>query len=157
MKLEKWALVAEIASAVAIVITLLFFVVELRSNTEAIRGQNRQAVADGVRQITLAVATNPGLADLVSGDVPMANATESQRNQLATWESAWLKSAEEAYLQYEAGILDEEIWLTRQNQAVSLLSRPWIRGIYEGIKDENLVAAFAYAMDQAIAEREKAQ
>jgi len=157
MKLEKWALIAEIASAVAIVITLVFLMVQLRSNTESIRGQNRQAVADGVRQITLAVATNPGLADLVSGDVAIERATESQRNQLAAWVSAWLKSTEEAYLQYEAGLLDEEIWLTRREQAVAMLQRPWIRGIYETIKDRNLVTRFADTMDRAIAEREEAQ
>ena len=43
MKLEKWALIAEIVGGVAIVVTLIALIVELRGNTGAIRAQTAQA------------------------------------------------------------------------------------------------------------------
>ena len=40
MKLEKWALIAEIVSSFAVVVTLILLVVELRDNTVALRATN---------------------------------------------------------------------------------------------------------------------
>ena len=127
---------------------------ELRTNSEALHAENRQAVADGLRQVTLAVATNRELADLVSGDVPWEEMTSSQRIQLGAWFTAWLKSAEEAYLQFESGVLDEGVWLARKSQAVGLLGRPHMRRVYDAATDGGTyVSEFVITMDQALAER----
>ena len=49
MKLEKWALIAEIVGSFAIVATLIVLIVESRGNTEAIRASTYQAVVDSIR------------------------------------------------------------------------------------------------------------
>ncbi len=39
MKLEKWALIAEVVGGLAVVATLIVLIAEIRSNTEAISAQ----------------------------------------------------------------------------------------------------------------------
>ena len=52
MKLEKWALGAEILSGVAIVVTLIVLIVEVRGNTDAVQAQtlNSQREAQSERR-----------------------------------------------------------------------------------------------------------
>jgi hypothetical protein len=42
MKLEKWGVIAEIASAIAVIVTLMVLIAEVGGNTEAIRSQTAQ-------------------------------------------------------------------------------------------------------------------
>ena len=48
MKLEKWALLAEIISGVAIVVTVIILIVEVRGNTTVLRATNRQSIAERI-------------------------------------------------------------------------------------------------------------
>jgi len=101
--------------------------------------------------VTLTVAENPLLADLISGAVPSEEFTRSQGMQLAAWVTAWLTSAQETYLVYEAGILDEEVWQARKSQAARALGNPTVRSVYDRTRT-NYVENFLNALDEAIVE-----
>ncbi len=66
MKLEKWALVAEIMGSLAVVVTLIILIVEVRGNTAAIREQtiDAQRYAENERR-TRIIANVGGLTDLI--------------------------------------------------------------------------------------------
>ena len=149
-QLQKWSSISEIVSGITIIITLVFLLLEMRSNTEAVQAQTRQATTEGVRQITLAIATNPGLAELLFGEAVIESASPAQRTQMVTWFTAWLKSAEEAYLQYRSGLLDEEIWLTRKANLFQLLIQPKLRYLYDNFAEGTLVAAFKSMVDSEL-------
>ena len=61
-RLQKWALIAEVIGAVAVVISLIFVGIELRSNTEATRAATREAInqkdIDFLLAVTLAFRTH---------------------------------------------------------------------------------------------------
>lgn len=61
MKLEKWALIAEIIGAAAIVISLVYLIIEVRENTDAVNASNRQSTAARAQELALASATDPFL------------------------------------------------------------------------------------------------
>ena len=62
MNLQKAALVAEIVGSIAVVITLVVLIFEVRGNTDAILAGNRQSVAARTGDFALTVAGNPELA-----------------------------------------------------------------------------------------------
>lgn len=64
--------IAEFVGIAAIVLGLFLVTYELQQNNEQLAEQSRQSVADGVRQITLSVATSPDLARILSGEIPLA-------------------------------------------------------------------------------------
>jgi len=61
-KLSDWASMAEIASAIAVVVTLVLVLVELRENTEAVRAAARQSIAARIEDRTMGVAADSRLA-----------------------------------------------------------------------------------------------
>ena len=133
----------------AVVLGLVLVTYELQQNNEQLAEQSRQSVADGVRQITLSIATSPDLARLISGEVPIAEMTRTERMQFAAWFTAWLKSAELAFIQYRSDILSEEIWLTRKTQALGMLDDENFQGIYERNK-KLFIPGFIAVMDEAL-------
>lgn len=144
---------AELVGIAGIILGLVLVTYELRQNNEQLAEQSRQSVADGVRQITLSVATSPELARLISRDVPLEEMTEGEELQLVTWFMAWLKSAEHAFLQHKAGILEDEVWFARRSQALDMLEREKISLLYEWNRDY-FVPEFVSDIDEALIARQ---
>ena len=72
MKSPDWKDIVELIGIAAIVLGLILVTYELRQNNEQLAEQSRQSVAEGVREITLSVATSPDLARLSSATSPTA-------------------------------------------------------------------------------------
>ena len=132
-KLSDWASIAEIISGVAVVVTLIFLLVELRENTAAIQGTNQQSIAERVEARMMALATNPQLSRLMvlARDDPGGIERGSlEWEQLFFVYHSLITAAEEAYLQYTRGFLEEEYFLSRANRALDALDNPIGRDTY---------------------------
>jgi hypothetical protein len=126
LKLSDWASIAEIASSVAVVVTLVVLILEVRGNTDAIQASNRQSIAARTEAMALANATSPDLAEiLASGPQNVA-----QQIRLAGYFTAILRNAEEAYLQFREGRLPEDYFARRVEAAIGVLNL--IPGGWEG-------------------------
>jgi len=110
-KLSDWANLAEIVSGVAIVVTLVFVIVEIRENTEAIRSSNRQSLASRGEQHMLARTESPELAQIVEKATSGQMLSVAERWIYRGYLGAIVRLTEEAYLQFEEGRLDEAYWL----------------------------------------------
>ena len=117
MKLEKRASIAEIVSGIAIVISLIMLIVEVRQNSDAVEASNRQSVAARTEQITLATATDPEPGELIWR--PMGVSIEEARTR-AFW-ALMLSHIEETYLQYRDGRLEEDYFLARARRGLFIL------------------------------------
>ena len=61
-RLSNWAAIAEIASAVAVVISLIYVGFEISQNTTSVRASAFQSVSDSLTDFTALVAVEPDLA-----------------------------------------------------------------------------------------------
>ncbi len=61
MKLEKWALIAEIIGGVAIVLSLLFVGLEIRGNTQVARAEAYESNIDSINEWRLELIRDPRL------------------------------------------------------------------------------------------------
>ncbi len=112
MKLSEWASVAEIAGAVAVVVTLVYLGVEVSQNTSAVKANTRQAMIDYGREQSEILVTNTALASLVSrGEEDPSSLTAHERQQFYEFTTWRLAMWETAYLNNEEGLLDDEMWL----------------------------------------------
>ena len=59
MKLEKWALIAEVVGGVAIVVSLVVLIFEVRGNTEAVSAATFQNVSDSISANGMEIAADP--------------------------------------------------------------------------------------------------
>ena len=117
-KLSDWSSIAEIVSSIAVVVTLVVLIFEVRGNTDALHATNRQSIAARTEAIALANATSPDLAEILA-DGPKSDA---QGFRLAGYFTALLRNVEEAYLQSRDGLLPEEYFARRAEAAISVLN-----------------------------------
>jgi hypothetical protein len=110
VKLKKWALGAEIASGVAVVITLALLIVEIRSSTKATRVATYENISSGLSSLDISIASDPDLARLFweRHDSNDLNELEAGRRFLLNRAAA--RSFETAYFAFVNGSLNQTQW-----------------------------------------------
>ena len=58
MKLEKWALIAEIVGSVAVVTTLIFLIIEIRGNSAAVRAESLTSISERTSMLSMDAIAN---------------------------------------------------------------------------------------------------
>jgi hypothetical protein len=122
LKLERWALVAEIVSGVAVVATLIFLIIEIRGNSDAIRADMQITVSGRTITLITDAISNSALIEAMSREAQGEDLSFSQEYLLSQSFGLRMKLAEESFLIFRDGNLDEEVWITRAELALSVLA-----------------------------------
>lgn len=155
MKLEKWALIAEIVSGFAIVLTLIVLIVETRGNTDELRAATLANIAARTQVFPLALMTNPEVADVFTRLNSGADVSATDRSQIVGMVFTATKIAEESFLAFRDGRLEEEIWLTRLAFAVTVVQREPARSIWRNVADNGaFVEGFVQAFNRELSKRD---
>jgi len=132
MKLEKWALTAEIIGAAAIVISLVFVGLEIRSNTQAAQAATFQASVAYDVDLLLGQGRD---ADTARAYIAWLNDPDSlsggERDQAGLLSVASMRHVENLYFQYQAGMLSDEAWSAREKFVNFAINRPGYRRVLE--------------------------
>jgi len=122
MKLEKWALCAEIVSAIAIVLSLIFVGMQVRLGTEQ-TAANSRALEATVRESML----NADLS-ILQASLPYKNmqqftppANEEETNQQSMFAYMLERTRENYWKQHANGMLDEESYLSYRETFLQFL------------------------------------
>ncbi len=107
MNTSKLADIAEITSSIAILVTLVFLVVQMQQNTEAIQANGLQAALAQEIEWVYKMVDNPRL---VTGRTD-TRMTDDEKLQVGYHLAAYFRMREHDWLQYQKGTLDAETWL----------------------------------------------
>lgn len=114
LKLNEWSAVAEIVSAAAVTVSLIFVGMQIKDNTVASKAATFQSSVGYDIAILNTIGASPDNARvfLTYRDDPdsLENDELSQGQMLFT---STLRHLENIYLQHEAGMLSDEGWSTR--------------------------------------------
>jgi len=112
MKLEKWALIAEIVSGAAIVVTLLFLVLGIRDNTEVLRATAYANLQNGLNEFQIAQMSDPelsrGFGQFINGDA--ADLSDLDQGRLGIGLAILFRNLETAYFMNKYELLGESEW-----------------------------------------------
>ena len=110
MNWTKASAVAEILSSVAILITLLYLVVEIGQNTEALQASSRDSSLEGdIQRLFQAVNTPEIWLNSVN-----PNMTDAEKISQSAYLFTLYRLRERDWLQYQAGAMDEQTWSAYQ-------------------------------------------
>ena len=159
-KLSQWASIAEITSSVAVVVTLIVLVIEVKDNTGAMQAATRQSTAGRIERLAMETASNPDLAALIVKDTGFKNVgtsgeyTLSETLRVRAFLTALLRNAEEAYFQMQEGRLDESYFQGRISAILAFVSAGGGAEIYCSFKATgNFDSGFTARIDNALMER----
>ena len=129
MSWAKLSAVGEILSSIAILVTLVYLMIEIQQNTDALQTSARQATLQGDVEILLSAVDDPSLR--INGW--KEELTEAESVQMSAYLFAAMRIREHDWLQYQAGALDEATSATYQSGMIGQLSAPqastWTSGL----------------------------
>ena len=132
MKLEKWALIAEIVGAAAVVMSLLYVGYQIQLSTSERRDASIQAITSRDEQIAFIYATDEAARDAWFKVLRGEEFTETDRKVMGAMIFAHLRVLEDAYNKYREGYLDDEFMSSRMTLVRgALLSSSQLRIIYD--------------------------
>ena len=104
MKLEKWALIAQIASGFAIIVTLVILIFEVRGNTDAVSAQtiSAQRIAENERRNRI-IVNSGGITDLVRKGANSELVSETEQYRLNIYYIDTLVNFEWQFSEVQAG------------------------------------------------------
>ena len=136
-KLQEYALLAEIISAIVVTLSLIFVGLQIQSNTEASEASTMQAISAVEVEILLASSASPERAAAIT-EIALnpSQMTDEQLMQGVYALMANFRHWENLYLQYEAGFLSEDAWETRSAVMETAISGPggrWLLANYSEV------------------------
>ena len=135
MKLERWALVAEIVGAIAVVISLVYVGSGVRQNTDAILSSNHQNL------VAMDMNKNAWFRDAefaalyTSGLENVDSLSASELQQFNVFLADGLNVWEYAFISHDRGLMDDTIWEGYDRFYSSQLRLPSYRSFWEGNRD----------------------
>ena len=110
MNLSKFSQLAEIASGLAVIVTLVILVLEIRNNTNAIQTGTYDALIADMGSWRMQVVENEQLNSIFFGGVPPQDLSQEDRGRLGNTYVSLYQIYERAFIQNQAGNLDEIAW-----------------------------------------------
>ena len=125
----KWSSIAEIFSAIAILVTLVYLAVQTQQNTAAVQASTRQAMLAEDREFLSAAAANPMLATLLFRD--QETLTDLEKAQVHGLLSRLIRIRENQYSQFRNGAIDRDTFESFLSSTARTLSIPLPRVWWE--------------------------
>ena len=133
--------------AIAIVITLIYLVLQLRQNTHALHAQSRQGILAASQAEVLTMIENPDLIRILLKTDPLS---PEEAIKYSFWLSAIFRTREFAWLQYRDGVIDEPQWGTERLVLQRVLRRPLNRAWWVSVGRQLFVDEFVAFVDDLI-------
>lgn len=124
MNTSNLADISQIIGSIAIVITLIFLVMQLRENTRAIKASTRQAARDAEAQVVITSIEHPGMLLAWSKQ----ELTDEEVIQHFLWLVGYFRNRENDWFHFRGGVMDDTSW----NRYLSALT-----GIFSHEKNRN--------------------
>lgn len=137
MKLEKWALIAEIVGGIAIVVSLIFVGYEVRQNTQATQIAAYQQLINGISEFNIQTLENPDLRAVRNKLVSGANIKElnpDEQQIINAFLYLAYRNGDMAYMQYRGGLIDEERLISGMGLLVDFLELPTVQSHWNQAK-----------------------
>jgi len=106
-----WTVVTAIASVVGVIgglISVVFLILEVRRNAQAIEGATVQALMSFEKDVYALIANNAGL--YLKGSAGIAKLTAPQKLAFERIVSAQMSLLYSAYVQFQQQLIDDEVW-----------------------------------------------
>ncbi len=135
LTLENIYFIGQTIAAIAVIISLIFIVIEVRQNTNAVKLNTLHDVKETIREVNLIWAENGDLAEIMyQGFQDLDNLSGAKKVRFYTSSHNLFLGYENLYHQKLDGALDPKHWSGMSQHMIDSLSVPGLRGWWEDRK-----------------------
>ena len=144
----KVSSVAEIASSIAVVATLIYLTIQIQQNTAAIEASSRHTILETDVQLLDIGIAYPAIARSMYKQELL---TDDEKLQLEWWLIGLGRSREYQWLQYQNGVLDQQTWESNLSALALNLSYPRTRAWWKLVARDYFDHEFVAEVDRYLA------
>ena len=152
MTLEDINYIAQTLGVVAILGTFVAVLIQMRQTNRLLRNQAKRAQIEGIKAISEAAYQTPGLADLIVRAVAggLESLTPAERMQVLSYLMTAERTWEAMFVQYQEGLIDEELWLAHGRQTQAALNDNPVMAEFWALRREFFMPAYREFRDAQI-------
>ena len=136
MTLEQFASIGEIVSGIAVIISLVYVAIQIRTNTESERSATYQSIVSDFGALNNTMASTPELSHLfVEAMEDYHQLTSDQKARISQVFFQCFRFFENMFYQYRKGYLDEEVWIGWKRLMLTYYSRPGFQTWWQHRRD----------------------
>lgn len=153
MSWEAIGAVGELLGAVGVIASLIYLAIQIRQNTESVRAMSHHGIADQFQRTGLAVLEDPQLIELcLRGFSDASSFSDVDRLRVEMYLLSLFRTYEELYQLHRKGLIDHELWDSRERSMMRFLSRPGVRSWWASEESHWFIASFRAYVDGQLAE-----
>jgi len=131
---EQGAVIAQIVSSIAVLVTLIYLAIQARQTQHALNAASRQGIMAGDLQLLSGTVSSVDVASLLTKDA--VELTPGESFAVGSWCAGFVRVREFAWFQYQAGVLDETTWRSYIGPARRILGLPSLRPWWDQFMEE---------------------
>lgn len=125
MNWEALGAAAEVVGAVAVVVSLIYLALQVKSNTESTRTSTYQSVVAEFGELNRSMASTPDMSMLfIRGMEDFESLTPDERARCSQLFFVCFHNFENMYYQYRKGYLEYDVWIGWQRIMLAYYARP---------------------------------
>lgn len=144
MSIAELGALGEIVSSIAVVISLVYLALQIRTNTDSVRETNATIHTDRMIRHSLLIASDNALAGIFrKGSADLGNLDPDERWKFGTYLWSLFIDFQSEFFASKRSRLDEYHWNMQHKNMLNYLRRPGIRGWWDSLYldlDEAFVA-----------------
>jgi hypothetical protein len=131
MSLTDLSSLGSFVSGVAVVITLIFLVIQMRQNTLAVRAAASQALSTAYGELSNITVVNADMARIWRlGHDDIGQLNDDERVRFISYLSTAFRFIESARIQWQLGQLDKEHWLALESDFRDIAMQPGVKSYW---------------------------
>ena len=142
MNWDALGAIGELVGAIAVVLTLLYLVVQIKQNTSGLRANAYQGWMSANIQINTALSQPEQSKIIMAGNYDSKNLTEESVVSFGMLNISIMQMAQSIDYLYKTGSLDRELWQAEMNRAAAILAMPGVRQWWDAGGKTNLAPSF---------------
>ena len=136
MTLDQLGNIGEITGSIAVIISIIYLAIQIRTNTEAERTSTYQAVVSDFGAINNAMASTPELSHMfVEAMEDYHQLSPDEKARISQLFFQCFRYFENMFYQHRKGYLDEEVWTGWKRLMLTYYARPGFQTWWEHRRD----------------------
>jgi hypothetical protein len=132
MNWEAIGSIAEAAGVILVLVSILYLAVQVKQNTNAVKGASHHAVTDTFNAVSTLIAQNTEMARLYRlGNKGLENLTEDEQTSYGFLVLMYMRVFETIYYQQKMGTMTKELYLAEEQTLKWTFSKPGMREWWE--------------------------
>ncbi|XOV87352.1 MAG: hypothetical protein ACFHX7_20750 [Pseudomonadota bacterium] len=125
MNWEAVGAIGEIVGAVAVVVTLIYLIVQIKQNTRSVHAATIQTNVSDFNSLNIHLATTPKLAEIFDRGSADPEGLSAEEQYSFLWLSrSYMNLYQNLFDQYQQGTLPERVWNKHTDELKALMAQP---------------------------------